>query len=201
MRSLKHLIPFLSGDELLELVLKIDESSDDSFEGVTIYELLPFLNKENVRKAFYDRIEKGKNVDIFAPFLDSEDCDELCAQAIKNGEGYARFFPFISGKFTQKLISLIEKEEMPKDFKYVELLPFLSHEGVDELFFWARKNGKGLVVFYPFLSKSSLHNFYEELVEKGDYDSPELNSLYPFLSDEDIKDLFSRYVKSKTKTN
>lgn len=65
--NLVGMLPFLKNEELELLAKKIMESEEDSYKGVRIAMVLPFLKKAVVDKLFLQRVREGKSTEAFYP--------------------------------------------------------------------------------------------------------------------------------------
>ena len=75
------------------------------------------------------------------------------------------------------------------------VLPFLSADKVEQLFFSQLEAGKNVSAFYPFLSKKTCHDITMSYLD-GSLNI-QMDNLYPFLPTEDIKTLFRAVLQKE----
>jgi len=118
MRKLVRLLPFMDGEELKELALKI---VNGEVKGVKLVILYPFLNSEDLNEIVELCIEKGlsKEVTTAIPFLSSKMIDKIY-DGIREGKitdiKEQVLFPFI-GKAKRKVMFDDLVKEATKNFE------------------------------------------------------------------------------------
>lgn len=133
--NLKKMIPFLEDEELEELANKIIESETKEFKGVTINDLLPFLDYDYIGKIVKSLDISDARVTSYLPFMDDNDIDELVLKAAKISPLPSSFYsmlPFASDECLDEVVKLIDLNESEVDID--KLYPFLSDEGIKTLF-------------------------------------------------------------------
>ena len=101
-----------------------------------------------------------------------------------------KMIPFLGREDFTELIGLIKGTEdyNYKGITFTEILPFLSHEQVDELFFELAESGQDISSFYPFLSKNAYCTIVDEIINgNSKFDA---DALYAFLPDNELHRLF-----------
>ena len=97
--NIKIMLPFLDEDDLEELANKILDSEENEFKGVTICEVLPFLDDDVVDKMFFKAILNNKDYIKFLPFESEEALHTLVVKYF-NGEikniDIDKIYPFLN---------------------------------------------------------------------------------------------------------
>lgn len=108
-----------------------------------------------------------------------------------------RLLPYMSEEdaheFCKKLIS---SDEMMKKVDIADIMPFVSKEDCDALFLKCIiiTDGKSdIAKAVPYVSKSCLSVVVDDYIN-GKYPGLDMDSLYPFLSDEEIKKIFYHII-------
>ncbi|MFA6587124.1 MAG: hypothetical protein WCR16_03090 [Bacilli bacterium] len=198
--NLKKLLPFLEEEDLEELADKILSSQEDNYEGITLEMLLPFLDDDYVSEACKKDYQKGKSIVKYLPFMDDDDVDDAFFIALKeNRPDLVSFLPFVSEDAVDKAVELIKDGKAQVDEAFLgKLLPFMDDDAVDDLFLVSIKSHKPYSQYLPFVSDEALHEAVKLSIEgKAEVD---LDSLLPFLDDDDIRDIFhSEMHKNKAR--
>ena len=128
MKKLRNIIPFMGGEELKELALKI---INGEIEGVKLMIVLPFIRREDLDEIVNLLIEKnqGKDLTFALPFVSQETLAKI-QEAAKSGklEGFneTRLFPFL-GKdklkemFDEIVLEAANSEDDTDDEDYDDL--------------------------------------------------------------------------------
>lgn len=111
------------------------------------------------------------NIASMLPFLEEEEVNELAKRILESENGEW------------------------KGVKIDSVLPFLSDNIVDELCLKSIEKGKGYEKFLPFLSNEGMHGIVMDVIEGRR--NIELNAMYPFMDEEDIKRVFYFYLEKE----
>lgn len=100
--------------------------------------------------------------------------------------------PFLEDEQLEKLLEKIMQSSDGewKGITLPVLLPLLSDSVIERLMMEAAGRGEKVTVYAPFASSETLHKLTVEYVEGRI--RVDMDSLYPFLVDEDIKLLFQK---------
>ena len=113
--------------------------------------------------------ELDLNLTMILPFMNEKDVDDICSQVAENPE-------------------LLSKVNM------AAMYPFASEECIDKIFLAGITNGKTDNAALPFVSDECLHRLVEDYLQNDSVEF-EIDQLYPFLDEEDIRLLFKTYIK------
>ena len=102
------------------------------------------------------------------PFLEEEEIDKVAGKVMESGA------------------------EEWKGLRLNDLFPFMSTETIDKMFLETVDAGKSFSQFLPFISEEIMHEIVEEIVTRKR--EMNLDFMYPFMSDEDIKKVFYFYL-------
>ena len=119
---------------LTQLVDKILESEDGIFKGVTIKDLLPFLDDELIVKAFKKDLERNKDITIYLPFLDDDYYDEIVRKMLEENKIDDRFYtylPFLSEEILSNVVEYYLNNDIELDLN--RIYPFLSDEDIRKI--------------------------------------------------------------------
>jgi len=201
--DIKRMLPFLEDEELEELAKKIQKSPSGEYQGLTLSNLLPFLDDDVVDEMFILELRAGHDVHKFLPFVS----DEILSSATNE---------FIQGKITsfplKQALPFMEDEDVTKIAKkclesgeesfqgvtFKEIMPFLDDDVIGEIFLSRVKNGGNYTELLPFVDDDVLSQLVNEYIKSDGKINLDVDSIYPFLDDDDIKKLF-RYKMSKDK--
>lgn len=113
------------------------------------------------------------NIKKLIPFLDEEDLNELADKILESEEGSF------------------------DGVKIGDILSFLEDEKVDEIFLRQVKEHKDYQAYLPFVSDECMDRLTEDYIngEIGDFD---IESVFPYMEDDNIKKVFRAYLKKKT---
>ncbi|MDR0831888.1 MAG: hypothetical protein LBM99_03200 [Bacillales bacterium] len=103
--------------------------------------------------------------------------------------------PFMEDEQLHQISEAIIKGE--KDYENIPLeyvMPFLEEEDCDKIFLKSIQEKKNITTLAPFVSEKVLHNVVEKVLN-GELEDLKLDTLYPFLSSQDIKLLFDYLLK------
>lgn len=108
------------------------------------------------------------------PFMDNEELAWLTRQILEGKEEYA-------------------------SLSLVALMPFLSDEDCDAVFMKAVEQHQQLEDLLPFVSDQCLHELVQQYMS-GEAIGCDVNQLYPFLSNADLKELFHYELKKEIRS-
>jgi len=199
--NLKSALPFLDDDELSDLAMKIAGSPDEVYQGVTLNDLLPFVDDEDVDRMMVEGFKKGNDVSRCYPFASDEGLSALVKEALKDDApaiDLRRMLPFLEDDD----IALISQKILAKGGSFDGLnidglLPFLDDDAVDEIFL-KKVNARDPEAkkYAPFVSDDAYHKLALEFVA-GALEDVDLDSYYPFMDEEDIRLIFKTVLTSK----
>ena len=109
--------------------------------------------------------------------------------------------PFMSEDDVHKIVEeILRNSEEYQDLNLVAVMPFLSKSDRDALFMkfvveTENDNHKYIYGIAPFVSSECMSKFVDGFIE-GKYQDVNINALYPFMSNSDVKRVFD-YIISK----
>lgn len=161
------MLPFLSNKELEELLEKIINSENFEYEGLKLHYLFPFLEEKSIGNVFDTLLEKGYQTRLMYPFLSESKIDEIFLKAISGDS----------------------------KLSYIEILPFVSKKLMDEEFLKKTENNEDFATLLPFVSKEALAKVVDSYLAGNE--NINMDYIYPFLDEEEIKRLFDHLMKEK----
>ncbi len=175
-------------DEIMELFEEISEAtgssskeSKKSYRFESIEDISKAINKafgklkDTVMQDLnIERNSKTKTLVSLLPYLDEEELNEIADMIIDN-------HPDMKG------------------LKLATIFPFLSTAKCDEIFLakMTSLSQSELSSVVPFVSQKVLSNLVDEYI-KGNVSKINMNAIYPFLSQDDIKRIFFYELKKET---
>ena len=105
-----------------------------------------------------------------------------------------KMLPFLGAEEIDMIAkNLLESEaEEWKGFRIIDLFPFMSTAVIDKMFLETVEAGKDYGRFLPFVSGRVMHEIVEDVITgKREMN---LDTMYPFLSNEDMKKVFYYYL-------
>lgn len=72
MESMKKLLPFLTNEELDDLLKKVLASPSYIYKDVTLKDLLVFLPTKDIDELYLNELKKGNDATYFLPFVSHE---------------------------------------------------------------------------------------------------------------------------------
>ena len=172
-------------DEIMELFEEIEKRLDvvrkkvkRSYRFESIEDISKVINKafDKLKDTLSfdftnDRSSKTKTLVALLPYLEEEELNEIADMIIN------------------------DHEDM-KGLKLATIFPFLSTEKCDEIFLakMTSLNQGELSSIVPFVSQKVLSSLVDEYI-KGNVSKVNMNAIYPFLSQEDIKRIFFYELK------
>ena len=183
----KRMLPFLKEEDLEELAEAILKSCDETYEGIKLQDLYPFLDDEFLDKLFYECLKQNKEVKKMLPFI-SDEAFSKAVDGFINGEiqtfdiHYA--MPFLDEEDLAKLGRKIsENGGEYKGVYFSDLLPFLDDETIKNEFENALKDGRDVTQYFPFVDDDILSKAVDAYMNGND--KINIDSLYPFLDEDD----------------
>lgn len=172
-------------DVIMDLYEDIESSAGEYYKGKKRsyrFESIEDISKV-INKAFdklkdtlsfdftNERNSKTKTLVALLPYLEEEELNEIADMIINNHEDM-------------------------KGLKLATIFPFLSTEKCDEIFLakMTSLNQGELSSIVPFVSQKVLSSLVDEYI-KGNVSKVNMNAIYPFLSQEDIKRIFFYELK------
>ena len=121
-------------------------------------------------------MSKSSNIIAALPFLSEEDIHKIVEEILQNSEEY-------------------------KDLNLVAVMPFLSKSDRDALFMKfvvenKNENHKYIYGIAPFVSSECMSKFVDGFIE-GKYQDVNINGLYPFMNNSDVKRVFDYIISKK----
>ena len=107
-----------------------------------------------------------------------------------------RLLPYMSPKEAHKVCEkLLENDETLKNLEISTIMPFLSAEDCDKVFVKCIEIKKDcdLTTAVPYVSIGCLSRVVDDYID-GKYPDLDIDSLYPFLGDEEIKKIFYHII-------
>lgn len=108
-----------------------------------------------------------------------------------------RLLPYMSEEDAHEFCKkLVASDEMMKKVNVADIMPFVSKEDCDALFLKCiiLTDGKSdIAKAVPYVSKTCLSVVVDDYIN-GKYPDLDMDSLYPFLSDEEIKKIFYHII-------
>jgi len=199
--NLKHMLPFLDDEELADLAKKIAESPEGVYQGITMKEILPFVDEDDVDQMMLEGYKKGQDVHSCYPFASDEGLSRLVNEALKDDApdiDFLKLIPFIEDEDIQRICEkILAKGGSFKGLAMDNLLPFMDDEQVDHAFLLKLKNhDPGAKNYAPFVSDEAYHELAEEYV-RGELQGVDLDAFYPFMDEEDIRLIFRAALNEK----
>ncbi len=130
--NIKKMLPFLEEEDLKDLAKKIKESPDRTYKGVSLNEVLPFVDDDLVDDLFKDAVEKNEDFNQYLPFVSDEVIDEMFIKAVKENKKYSAFLPFVSDECLSKLVDAYIQGTFTMDID--KIYPFLDDDDIRKLF-------------------------------------------------------------------
>lgn len=165
-------------DDYSDLVFTDEDEKDDFFDEIEDEEDEEDNNLfEKVGKFFKKgKNFKDRNIIAMLPFLDKEELHEIA-------------------------MGIIEGKEEYQDLNLVCVAPFLDDTDCDMIFTYLVQSEdhrlkKQVYGFVPFVSKEFLTCLVDSFLE-GKNQNIEMDRLYPFMSNKDLKRLFDYYIKKR----
>jgi len=194
----EDLLPFMDEDDLGARMI------DEAKAGRDISPFAPFVD-EDAFWSLLKLLEQGveiKGLSNALPFLDEDEADRLLKLCLNHGGS-------ISGVEAKDLLPFASDELMDSFFlKTVEnngsfgglnteaLLPFASDDVIDQAFLLMAKKGSPLAEQYaPFASDDAFHQLAKDYLSGG-CPNLDIETFYPFMDEDDIKDIFTHYLRS-----
>jgi hypothetical protein len=197
--KIKNMLPFLEDEELAELAKKIVSSPTGEVQGVKLEDLLPYMDDDDIDEMMMEAFKNGENVDCFLPFASDDGIEDVIDLALagKDMVSLKNFLPFADDETIEKIAdkALLNGGTFA-GVTMDELLPFLDDDYVDEVFLQElKKGGDGYKKYVSFASDDALSEAVQ-LYLKGQLDESVIDTLYPFLDEDDIKDIFHHAINS-----
>ncbi|MBE6536594.1 MAG: hypothetical protein E7673_01445 [Ruminococcaceae bacterium] len=108
-----------------------------------------------------------------------------------------RLLPYMSREDAHEVCEkILASDEMMKKINVAEIMPFVSSDDCDALFLKSIKTLDGecdIVKAVPYVSKSCLSSVVDGYIT-GEYPELDIDSLYPFLADAEIKKIFYHII-------
>jgi len=192
------MIPFLDEEELHELCQKVSLSPTGEHQGITMNNLLPFVEEEDVDQMMLAALSQGKTIDSFYPFAGEKGLHDVTDRFIAGTplENPLHLLPFLEEEDIQRVASKIAKEAGSyQGLHWSSLLPFMDEGSVDQLFLQSlQKDDAEIAAIVPFVSERALHQTVQ-LYLQGQVKEENMTAIYSFLDDEDLHILFKAMVQ------
>ncbi len=199
--KIKTMIPFLDDDELKELADKIAKSETGEYEGVTMRDLLPFLEEEDIDALLIADAKRGVDPFICYPFA-SEEGLNLLVSLIQNGDvrsvDIKKLLPFLEDDAIDKLAEAVLKNgDSAWNISFHDLLPFLSDEVIDRIFIEkVKKEDPSAKEMAPFVNDETFHKIVD-LYLNGEIKNIDIDSFYYYMDEDDLRRLFKKAMNKK----
>lgn len=190
--NIKNMLPFLEEEQLKELAKKIAESPDGEYKGVTMANIVVFLDEKDVDEMLISALAKGQSIKPYIYFA-SEGFYHTLAERFLKGEKIESIGDMLM-LFEDDDIDTIARKVFENGGNFnglsmKDVMVFADDQLIDDIFLKAVKDGDEKLAksLAPFASEEALHEAAE------DSSSDELlDSVWPFLSDKDIASIFRR---------
>lgn len=189
-----NMLPFLSDKELEELIKKVQESETGDFQGISLGCVAPFLEKERVNTLFLAEIEKNGACMALAPFVSDSLWPAIVEKYLAGNLkiNLDPLIPFMDNGMIDVLYAKVCDGALTSlDLR--SILPFVKEDKVAEQFLARLQNRQEVTPFLPFVPESCLHHLAEEYC--GGKSEIEIDKLYPFMSEADIRMIFHYAMK------
>jgi hypothetical protein len=192
--KLKTMLPFLEEDELKELAQKVAASPDGNYEGITMGNLLPFLEEEDVDAMMLAAYQKKTSPAICYPFASEEGLSKLLKMVLDADDeefDLLPLFPFLEDEDLEALASKIIAKGHPFGrVSFESLLPFLDDDKIDQAFLSRLKaHDPEANKMAPFVSDHCFHELVKEYAA-GTLQDVDWDTYYPYLDSKDLHLLF-----------
>ncbi|MCI2068501.1 MAG: hypothetical protein LKJ88_02880 [Bacilli bacterium] len=198
--SVKSMLPFLDEEDLELLAQRIMESPTQMIDNVRLENLYPFLDDDYLGTLLSQFLEKGLDITKLLPFVDDDDLSKLVDQII-SGKGtnvnLNKLLPFLDDDDIKKLAAFLKQNGGSfNGTSLSSLLPFMDDDDIDDAFKDAWTNGKDFSKYLPFVSDEALSEAVDAYIHGNS--SIDVNALYPFLEEDDLKKLFHYEINKKS---
>ena len=158
--------------------------------------MLRFMDSDDIRDIARDILDgdeeyEGVSLLSLLPFMDSDDVDDLAVEIYRREGNYRSILPFVSEEGAGELAKEVINNE--EDVDIVSILPFMDDDDIDEVFLELARQGKTEVAMYPFVSEDGWHEVLEGYLDE-DFEF-DFDEAYPFMDEDDIRDLFRHEIK------
>lgn len=180
---LNEYAPFVSGELIDELVVKLEEQGGDisgllpfmsdgciievarirRARGESIESLLPFLPGEKINKVALEMEKEGKSIGGMLPFLETDTLDEIARIRMKSGREFGEMLPFLSTEAVNGLAA--ELSGAGKSFTH--MLAFMDNDAVDALAVEHENNGFDIREILPFVSNKTINEVILNRIRNG----------------------------------
>ncbi|MCH3909613.1 MAG: hypothetical protein LKF75_04290 [Bacilli bacterium] len=195
--DVKSMIPFLDDDELFSLANKIIDSEDGTYGDVDLKQIIPFIDDDDLPKLLAKAYNKGMDVTLFYPFMDEDDLTGFMKIVLDSGRkdfNFRPLLPFLDEDGLDYIGEYLKNGGDLQGMSLKDIFPFLEDDAVDALFLEAaERNDPELSKLAVFVSDDGWHQLAKGFVE-GKYQNLDLNSLYVFMDDDDIKLIFKKMM-------
>jgi|GEM_PF-1367006 len=192
MKKMLGMLPFLDETQLDELADKVMAAPDSQYEGVRPIHLAPFLSTAKVDELFLSEVRKNGAYHGLVPFVSGQALEDMVDRCLASGGGIdvVSLAPFMDDGTVDKLFAKAVAGEVP-GIDMIGLLPFVSDDSlIDEAFIQAVRQGKEYRKLLPFVSNRCMHKLAQAYCQ-GQLDPAfDIDQLYPFMEDDDIKMIF-----------
>ncbi|MCK9303742.1 MAG: hypothetical protein M0P35_11210 [Bacteroidales bacterium] len=188
------MLAFLDDDELKALAKKIAASPDGVYQEISMENLLPFLEDEDVDELMLAAYRRGDSPAACYPFASDGGLSKLLKLVLDSDDeefNLLRLLPFLTDENLAMIAQIIiSKGHSFGKISLEHLLPFMDDDAIDQVFLLKVKNHDPFAKkIAPFVSDGCFH----ELVK--DYASGKMNEIdwdayYPYLDDADLHLLF-----------
>jgi hypothetical protein len=198
-KNVKSMLPFLEEEDLELLAQKIMDSPDQMVNNIRLESLYPFLDDDYLDQIFSQEVEKGHDINKLLPFVSDDALSNLVDEIIAGKVANIRInslLPFLDDDDISRLAAFIRQNGGSYNgTSLTSLLPFMDDDDVDKEFKEAWSNGKDFSKYLPFASDEALSEAVDAYINGNT--SIDVNVLYPFLEEDDLKKLFRYEINKK----
>lgn len=194
LNRIMSILPFLEKEELDELVDKIINSENGEYEGINIVGIMPFLDSEQADRVFIKMVQVKRGYQSCVPFVSEEALDKAVDMYIakETDIDIVPIAPFMDDESIGKLLLAVSKDPS-YSVSLDALLPFADSDDIDESFVDYARQGKDIKRWLPFVSDDAIHELVDAYV-KGEINNIDIDAMYQFLDDEDIRKVFRYHM-------
>lgn len=170
-------------DDIFELHDEIagEEKASEKIEFKSIEDVSGMINQA------FERIKDAFNSDTF-----------MFGKGSKSSK-LVSILPFLEKEELKEVVEMIlNDDEAVKDLPLATVFPFLEPEDIDKIFVhnMKRLSSKDLASIIPFVSQEALSKLVDEYIA-GNIEQVNIDVLYPFLNQSDIKKIFFHELRKK----
>lgn len=166
---------------------------------INLKKMMHYMDSEDI----YELLEESLDDDSYnmgeiigaLPFMDEDEVGRIALRlATEKGEdNFTAFYPFMDEDDIGELAKILSK----RGVSVKAALPFMDEDDVDEILLEQVRGGNEVEPFLPFASEEGLHDLLMAYIQ-GELEV-NMDNVYPFLDDEDIRTLFRYEIRKRRK--